>query len=351
MTVRCRRFAENPLVTPEDINPSRDDFYVTGVLNAGAFEFDGKFRWLVRVAEAPVQNDPTVVKVPYMDMTGHEPRMDYRTFRKDDPEIDFSDRRIVFAPGQPYITNISYLRLAASDDGRNWTVEGANCLEPTDKYEQFGVEDPRIVFMEDKYLVTYSAISRHGVTSNLVTTTDWKTFTRHGPLFVPDNKDIAIFPEKVGGKYVAFHRPSVSMLGKPEMWMAVSDDLISWGRHECIMEVRPGKWDSARIGCGPAPIRTEKGWLEIYHGSDDNAYYLGACLLDLEDPYKVIARSDEPILAPEEPYEKEGFYDNAVFSNGQIVRPDGTIWIYYGAADRVMAGCEITIDELLRSLV
>jgi predicted GH43/DUF377 family glycosyl hydrolase len=169
-------------------------------------------------------------------------------------------------------------------------------------------------------------------------------------LFVPDNKDICIFPEKVGGRYVALHRPSVSMLGKPDLWIAFSDDLIHWGGHECVMRVRRGLWDSARIGCGPPPIRTDRGWLEIYHGSDNHSYCLGAVLLDTSDPRKVLARSEKPLLAPEAPYEKKGFFDNVVFANGQILRPDGTLWIYYGAADRVMAGCEITVREVLKSL-
>lgn len=350
MAELCRRFDNNPLVTPADVKPSRDDFFVTGVLNAGAFEFDGKYCWMVRVAEAPIQDDPDVVKVPLMNMQADPPEMGFKCFRKDDPECDFSDTRIVKRPGQWYITNISYLRMATSEDGKTWTVSDENLITPMDKYEQFGVEDPRITKIDDEYLLTYSAISRHGVTSNLIITKDWKTFDRKGVLYVPDNKDICIYPEKVNGMYVAMHRPSVSMLGKPEIWQATSPDLIHWGNHECIMEIRPGKWDGCRIGCGPAPIKTPEGWLEIYHGSDDTNYYLGAALLDLDDPFKVLARSEAPILTPEESYEKEGFFANVVFANGQIVHDDGRIWIYYGGADMIMAGCETTVDELLASL-
>ena len=350
MTIKCRRFAENPLLTPEQVKPSRSDFCVTGVLNAGAFEFEGDFCWLVRVAEAPVQNDPSVLRIPLMDVSGPRPVMLFKTFRRDDPTVDFSDPRLVRTPDELYITNVSHLRMARSKDGRHWTIDDQPLLVPTDRYEQFGIEDPRITFIDGEYLVTYSAISRHGVTSNLITTRDWKAFERRGVLFVPDNKDICIFPETVGGRYVALHRPSMSMLFKPDVWIAFSDDLIHWGEHECIMRVRRGMWDSARIGCGPAPIRTDKGWLEIYHGSDDHSYYLGAALLDIDDPRKVLARSERPLLAPEAPCEKKGFFDNVVFANGQRLRPNGTLWIYYGGADRVMAGCEITVREVLRSL-
>ncbi len=351
MTTSARRFSTNPLATPETVKPSRDDFYVTGVLNAGAFEFDGKFCWLVRVAETPVQDDPARVKIPLMrlDEAG-QPVMDFHYFDRSDTTLDFSDKRVVVTPEETFITNISHLRMATSTDGKNWTVEDKPLLEPADKYELFGLEDPRVVFMEGQYLITYSAISRHGVTSNLITTKDFKSFKRYPPLFVPDNKDICIFDRKIDGQYIAMHRPSQSMLGKPDIWLARSDDLIHWGQHECIMQTRPGMWDSQRIGCGPAPIDTDEGWLEIYHGSDDSAYYLGTVLLDKNDPTKILARSSQPILSPEESWEKKGFYPNVVFANGQLVRPGGTVWIYYGGADRVMGGAEITIDELFNSL-
>ena len=324
----CRRFDNNPLMTPEQVKPSRPDFFVTGVLNAGAFKFRGKYWWLVRVAEAPVQTDPAVLSVPYTDLSGGEPKMARAQLPPRRPGAGLQrhpDRLVQGQADQALDHQHSHLRLASSRDGKKWKIEDAPCLAPADKYEAFGVEDPRITRLGGKFLVTYSAISRHGVTSNLVITKDWKTFDRKGPLFVPDNKDICIFPEKINGWYVALHRPSVSMLGKPDIWIAFSRDLIHWGGHEAILYARDGMWDSARIGCGPAPIRTDKGWLEIYHGSDDTNYYLGAVLLDLHDPRKVLARSAQPILAPEAPYEKEGFFANVVFANGQITHDDGRI--------------------------
>lgn len=350
----CRRFSDKPIMVPEDVKPSRPDFFVTGVLNAGAFRFQDEYCWMVRVAEAFVQDDPACIKTPQTDLEAGWPNMHCTVFRKDDPALDLHDTRIIWYKDKtrkPWITNISHLRMARSADGRTFKMDDSVQIVPADKYEQFGVEDPRVVRMADgTYLITYSAISRHGVTSNLITTKDFKSFDRKGPLFVPDNKDICIFPEKINGQYVAMHRPSVSMLGKPEIWLAYSPDLIHWGGHECIMYNRDGMWDSQRIGCGPEPIKTEKGWLEIYHGSDDAAYYLGAVLLDMDDPRKVIARSETPILSPQTEWEKKGFYRNVVFANGQIVEPDGRILIYYGAADRVMGGCEVTIKELFRHL-
>lgn len=127
-------------------------------------------------------------------------------------------------------------------------------------------------------------------------------------IFPPHNKDCALFESTVGGKYYAFHRPSSPELGGNYIWLAESPDRLHWGDHRCIAVTREGRWDSARVGAGAAPVRTEKGWLEIYHGADgNNRYCLGALLLDLENPAKVLARSDEPIMEPTAPYEKTVF--------------------------------------------
>jgi predicted GH43/DUF377 family glycosyl hydrolase len=346
----AERFANNPIFSPTTTRPCIDGFEVTGVLNPGAFEFAGKVHLLLRVAEWPRQDRQDVLKIPMLDLSVKPARMETMAFRRDDPAWDFSDRRLIRSKDIIYITNFSYLRLATSDDGgKTFTMEDRPLLWPEDKYETFGIEDPRVVEIDGEYLITYSAISRHGVTSNLITTRDWQHFARKGVLFVPDNKDICIFPEKIGGRYACLHRPSQSMLGKPDIWMAFSDDLIHWGGHECIMQTRPGKWDSARIGCGPSPIKTPHGWLNLYHGSDNQNYYMGAALHDLEDPRKIIARSSRPYLSPEMDYEKVGFYDNVVFSNG-IVRRGDEILMYYGAADACTAGCRLSVDDLLKDL-
>ena len=353
MTIPCRRFAENPLLVPEQVKPSRPDARVLGAFNAGAFEYKGRFGLLVRVAEVAVQDDPAVRKILQLEFVRGRPRIGVLAFRRDDPELDLSrPGGIVYRDGvrKGWLGHFSHLRLAWSDDGRRWRLDPKPSVLPADRYETGGMEDPRVTLLEGRYLITYTGVGRLGITDNLLSTRDWKRFARHGPLFVPDNKDVCIFPAKVGGRYVALHRPSSSGHGMPNLWIAFSPDLVHWGGHECLMEVRPGMWDSARIGCGPPPLRTKKGWLEIYHGSDNRGYCLGAVLLDLKNPRRVLARSREPILVPEAPYEKQGYVPNVVFSCGEIVRPDGTLWIYYGGADRVIAGCETSIDEILRSL-
>ena len=134
------------------------------------------------------------------------------------------------------------------------------------------------------------------------------------------------------------------------MWLAFSEDLIHWGDHRPVAMTRPGMWDSARIGAGAAPIHTDEGWLEIYHGADENSRYcLGALLLDLKEPWKVLARSEAPIMEPVEEYERIGFFGNVIFTNGHLADGD-EITLYYGGADSVICGARLSIRQILNSL-
>ena len=181
-------------------------------------------------------------------------------------------------------------------------------------------------------------------------TRDWKTFERRGMIFPAHNKDCAIFEEKINGKYFALHRPSSPELGGNYIWIAESPDLLHWGNHKFIVLTREGSWDSARVGAGAAPIKTDKGWLEIYHGAThDNRYCLGALLLDLNDPSIVIARSTEPIMEPIADYERTGFFGNVIFTNGHLAQQD-RLKIYYGAGDEVICMAEFSIDQILNTL-
>jgi predicted GH43/DUF377 family glycosyl hydrolase len=142
----------------------------------------------------------------------------------------------------------------------------------------------------------------------------------------------------------------MTIVGGNDIWLAQSNDLEHWGKHQCICRTRKGMWDSVRIGAGASPIRTDKGWLEIYHGADEeNRYCLGALLLNLEDPSKVIARSGEPIFEPEMAYEKTGFFGNVVFTNGHIINGD-EITLYYGASDEYICGATLSVKDILNTL-
>jgi predicted GH43/DUF377 family glycosyl hydrolase len=134
------------------------------------------------------------------------------------------------------------------------------------------------------------------------------------------------------------------------MWLASSPDLVHWGNHSCIAKTREGMWDSSRVGAGAAPIETERGWLALYHGADqDNRYCLGALLLDKNNPEKVLARSADPIMEPTETYEQEGFFGNVVFTNGHTVEDD-LITLYYGASDSVICSAQLSVSEILKTL-
>ena len=146
------------------------------------------------------------------------------------------------------------------------------------------------------------------------------------------------------------HRPSSPEIGGNYIWIAESPDLLHWGGHQCLAKTRRGSWDSARIGAGCSPIRTPDGWLMIYHGADENnRYCLGAMLLDLENPSKVLLRSVDPLFFPEMSYEKRGFFGNVVFSCGQLVDGD-RITMYYGASDQYICRAELSLKDILDSL-
>jgi len=184
--------------------------------------------------------------------------------------------------------------------------------------ESFGIEDPRITRIGDTYWINYTAVSPLGIATALASTADFRSFTRHGIIFSPNNRDVTIFPEKIGGRYVALHRPMPEGIGEPAMWSASSPDMVAWGNHQFVASARPGSWDDAKIGGGAVPFRVKDGWLAVYHGvrKSPTEYALGALLLDANDPSRVIARSREPILGPQLPYEREGFFGGVVFTSG-----------------------------------
>jgi predicted GH43/DUF377 family glycosyl hydrolase len=200
------------------------------------------------------------------------------------------------------------------------------------------------------YYLTFTAVSAHGVGVGLRSTNDWRKINSHGMILPPHNKDCAVFDERIDGRYYALHRPSSPALGGNYLWLAESPDLFHWGNHRCLAHSRPGMWDCARIGAGAAPIRTPEGWLEIYHGANSqNRYCLGALLLDLRQPWKVLARSNDPIMEPIADYERTGFFGQVVFTNGHLVDQD-TLTLYYGASDSVICGARFSIQQILKTL-
>lgn len=234
----------------------------------------------------------------------------------------------------------SVFALARSEDGYHFSVDPQPALEPSKvepfrSYERRGIEDPRITYLEGEYYIMYTAYSRYGARLALCKTSDFKNFERLGLISEPENKDGCLFPRKIKGRYVRLDRPYGGGIGN--IWLSYSDDLLHWGDSEVVMTTRGGFWDSDRIGACAPPIETEQGWLDIYHGVKNTSagpiYRMGAALLDLENPAKVLCRSAVPILTPREYYERVGDVGNVVFSCGAILEDGGKLKIYYGAAD------------------
>lgn len=341
----AKRFAENPLLSPKDLTASTEGLEITCLLNPGVFQYQNKTWLIVRVAERPAQKD-NIISFPILTETGSIKIIEIAA---DDPELSATDARVINYKGVDYLTTLSHLRLLCSDDGIHfYEPDGYPPLVGEGILQTFGIEDCRVTFLENKYYLTFTSVSGNGVGVGLRTTTDWKNFESYGMILPPHNKDCAIFDEKINGKYYALHRPSSVDIGGNYIWIAESPDGIHWGNHQCIIKTRTGAWDSARVGAGAAPIKTDKGWLAIYHGANqEHQYCLGAFLMDLADPSKIIARTDQPVMVPTTDYELSGFFGNVVFTNGHIVHPDGDlVTIYYGASDEFVCGAQFSIKEI-----
>ncbi|RKY60275.1 MAG: glycosidase [Candidatus Latescibacterota bacterium] len=294
-----RRYEGNPILTPRNW-----PYPANSVFNPGAAQVDGETLLLVRVE----------------DMRG-----------------------------------FSHLTVARSWDGRtNWVVDPEPALEPEPniREEQWGLEDPRIVFLEDegKYAVTYVSFSQGGPLISLALTEDFRRFERRGPLLPPEDKDASLFPKRFGGRFALIHRPIIR--GEAHIWISFSPDLKYWGEHRVLLPVRAGWWDCHKVGLGPQPMETSEGWLVIYHGvrrtASGNLYRLGLALLDLEDPCKVIRRSQEWVFSPKEDYELIGDVPGVVFPCGAVADEEkNELRMYYGAADTFVALAVADMDEVI----
>lgn len=259
-----------------------------------------------------------------------------------------------------YRTGLSSLVAALSDNGvTNWKIEPTSGLHPMlDGFEEhWGIEDPRITKVGDEYYVVYVGYSAAGPLVLLATTRDFTHWERRGVLMPPEDKDAALFPVTFDGRWALLHRPAPSMFGVgAHMWISFSPDLRHWGDSRVVLAARRGGWwDANKVGLGPPPLRTPKGWLICYHGvkvtASGSVYRLGLALLDLEDPTRILARGNEWLLGPHEPYERGGDVPDVVFPCGWVLRDDGdTLHLYYGAADSVVCLAEASLTSLLDHL-
>ena len=252
---------------------------------------------------------------------------------------------------------ISSLWAARSADGiSDWQVDSEPALllnSQRHTEETWGVEDPRVVWLSEirKYATTYTAYSSAGPAVSLALTSDFREFERIGMVMLPDNKDAALMPHRINGRWQMLHRPNAGL--STDIWLAESPDLQHWGRYRRVLAARQGAWwDACRIGLGPPLIETECGWLMLYHGVRQTAagclYRVGMALLDAQDPSRVLKRGDEWVFGPDEDYERQGDVGDVVFPCGTTIGQDrDTLSIYYGAADTCIGLATASISELL----
>ena len=256
------------------------------------------------------------------------------------------------------LRGISHLHVARSSDGlTGWRFDDDVLLRSDERNhpeEIWGCEDPRLTWLpeRDAWAIAYTAYSRRGPLVSLAMTRDFRSVERLGSVMPPEDKDAALFPRRIDGRWAMIHRPS-PLRGGAHMWISYSPDLRHWGDHSLLLEARDGAWwDAGKIGLGPPPIETPEGWLVMYHGvhttSDGPSYRAGLALLDLEDPRVVRHRTDEWVFGPAEPYEMHGDVGRVVFPCGWIHdEPGNRLLLYYGAADSVIGVATASFTDVM----
>ena len=180
------RYENNPIVKPVDVQPSLDELKVVCAFNSGAIEFQGQILLLLRVAETAKKAEADYITFPIIEQTNEGPKVELKSIKKGWPDLDDSDPRMIVYQGKQYLTTLSHLRLARSDDGRNFTVDPAPAMLPRAELEAFGLEDPRITHIDGKYYITHTAVSPAGIATALACTDDFKNFRRYGLIFSPE---------------------------------------------------------------------------------------------------------------------------------------------------------------------
>jgi predicted GH43/DUF377 family glycosyl hydrolase len=355
-----QRIKEKLLMTLESVKPYSKDMKIIGVFNPGVVRCGDEIIMLARVVHASTK--PQTDKELYC----------LRTYENEKKEVEFehfparvTDRGTLGEDGWNKLQFVSHLEIVrfSSDGYTIKSIEKHPQLFGINDYEEYGVEDCRITEIEGSYFITYVGVSRKGgICTCLMKTDDFKNFERLGIIFCASNKDVVLFPEKINGKYYALHRPTLQMKTRNYAIMgASSPDLIHWGQHEYVLECSSNEddFDSLRLGAGIPPIKTDKGWLHIYHGVQkhkDNipgpgVYRGGAFLTDLSEPLKIIAQCKEPILDVVHDYEKKGYVGHVVFPTGAVrdLENKDHLHIYYGCADENIAVATLSINDILNS--
>ncbi len=293
-----KRYEGNPIITPENM-----PFRCYSVMNAGAAWFGGKALLILRVEDC---------------------------------------------------ARTTEFYTAESCDGIHFEVdpEPVNypLCETEKRFKKAHRFDMRITRLEDQYYVCHASwLEGFGCCIGTAATDDFRNFRPLPYLSQPSNRNAVLFPEKINGMYARLDRPQ-DYNGNGRMWISYSPDLEFWGR-SMPLNLECNHWNRNKNGAGAIPIKTKEGWLEIYHATAPTCstlnYYLGAMLLDLEDPSRVIAAPKEFILGAEKDYECTGQTPNVVFTSGAVEMPDGTLNIYYGGADTRMCLAQTTVTDMV----
>lgn len=297
--IRLQRLVTSPVLVPDPTHPWEQ----AAVFNPAVVYENGIFHLLYRACDQPFRFDAPVPAARFTSVIGH----------------------------------------ATSRDGIHFERDPAPVLAGQGPQEAWGVEDPRITRISDTYYMLYTAFGGRTWTDYRIALA-WSRDLVHWEgrriLLDEPNKDAALFPERIGGRYVLLHRR------EPDIWLAWSDDLRVWTDHRVLMQPRDGAWDSLKIGAAGPPIRTDDGWLLFYHGVDGRrTYRLGVALLDARDPARVLARQAEPVLEPELDWERRGLVPEVVFSCGAADVGD-SYYVYYGAADTVIGVAAVRKDDI-----
>jgi len=260
-----------------------------------------------------------------------------------------------------YGRDVGQTRIARSKDGIKFELSSENFIEtqsdeyPYPLYHHF--IDNRITKIGNTYYII-TPVMVHGFDSPvgmLGRTKDFKTYERIEIITQPKNRGASLFPEKINGKYWKLDRPGGGDQGSGDIWISSSPDLIHWGCFKPVLAANYRFWNVQKIGPTP-PIKTEKGWLDIIHGvftpAGGTYYYIAAMLLDLEEPWKIIGRTNSYILGPEEPYERCGNCDNTVFPCGAIAKYEkDELWLYYGATDSSICLATGSLSEIVEACI
>ncbi len=373
---------EKVLIRPEDVQPMSKKFKVLGALNPSAVRLEnGEILMYVRVIEKLIKDEGKNHYYSPRFAGENKLRVVIDKYSKKDVQ-DKSDLTMEFKGGTKRLTYLSSLRRVYLDKTgfKVKKIERRPSFFGLSWDGELGIEDSRLTRIGDLYVMTYVALSRQGnISTSYAISNNCLNWFRRGIIFNEQNKDVVLFPERVKGRYVAFERPEGTFqFSMPHMWISFSKDLELWGDGKPIKISKKGEWDAGRVGAGPPPIKTDEGWLLIYHGVKEDvkkviveerkffslikekheeeeinvSYLVGAALFDLENPTKLIAKTKKPLIVPRKKYEVGTFEDKKViFPTGAVFDKNKKyLLLFNGAGDRVTTVKKVLFEDIMKEL-